>query len=208
MDSTELLGVFRDEEVDVAEPHLWSDSEVYRYMGQAHLMFHRLTEGIADKVTVNVTQWDRDVELPQGTLRVMSAHLSDGTQLEVKNLPENYRYSTQPGKVRALFLGVADWVGHWDVVPATDDTCELFIRRIPEGRVTGAGQEIFGTDEIHHYALLDWMKHLAYRKPDAETFNPEASGRAEASFRQYCEQVKRERERVKHKTRVVSYGGL
>lgn len=33
MDSTELLGVFRDEVIDVAEPYLWSNSEVYRYVG-------------------------------------------------------------------------------------------------------------------------------------------------------------------------------
>lgn len=79
-------------------------------------MFHRLTEGVADKVTINETQWDRDVELPAGTLRVMSAYLSDGTKLEMKNLPDNYRYSTQPGAVRTLFLGAVDWVGHRDAL--------------------------------------------------------------------------------------------
>jgi hypothetical protein len=52
------------------------------------------------------------------------------------------------------------------------------------------------------------MQHLAYRKADADTFDRGRSDEYKALFESYCAMVRAEWERYKHKTRVVTYGGL
>ena len=47
MNSTELLGTFREEMNDLQTPYLWSDALLYRYINDAQEMFCRRTEGIA-----------------------------------------------------------------------------------------------------------------------------------------------------------------
>ena len=62
--------------------------------------------------------------------------------------------------------------------------------------------------EEHHYHLLKWMRHLAYRKQDADSFNLVKSDQERDDFINYCELAKREKATRKHKVRVTSYGGL
>ena len=52
------------------------------------------------------------------------------------------------------------------------------------------------------------MKAQAYSKQDAETYNKAKADEEAAKFVAYCEQAKREKEKYKHKVRVVRYGGI
>ena len=63
-------------------------------------------------------------------------------------------------------------------------------------------------DVQHHRYLLNWIKHLAHEKQDAETYDRGRSVEFRDKFLAYCGQAKAERERREHKYRTVGYGGL
>jgi hypothetical protein len=113
------------------------------------------------------------------------------------------------GPVRYMMIGAQQNLVKWLQVPIADDAANLVIYRLPLTKITDAGgQEFVDVSEEHHYSLLMWMKALAYKKQDAETFDRAKSAENEAGFRTYCQQAKAELERKKHKNRVVAYGGL
>lgn len=226
MNSTELKDLFRRDVIDLEVPPLWSDEEVFTYMNDAYVMFVRLTGGVAD-FTSAVTELDVVEGEPLATLhpsilRVMSAkRRSDDREIEILNSTDIGRMttsdygqlkpllmSTQRGPVTKLVIGMQRGVGRWIFVPDANDTVDLLVYRLPLERITGEGQEFVDVEEIHHFHLLKWMKSLAYRKQDAETFDRARAAENEALFLAYCQQVKAEWERYKHKNRVVAYGGI
>ena len=218
MTSDELYEAFREDIVDVAKPYLWKDSEVWRYIGDAYSMFVRLTGGIADAgseaTEVQMVAGDSEGTLHPSILRVMDATCrSTGGSIKVINATDlsalrRLLPNGEGGRVEYMMIGTKPHSCRWFSTPLVDDICDITVYRLPLVPVTGPGQQLSEIDEMHHLHLLDWMKHLAYKKQDADTFNPSASSDCRAAFETYCAQTKREWERYKHKTRVVSYGGL
>lgn len=226
MDSTGLLKAFRSDVVDTARPYLWSDEECWRYANDAYRMFVRLTGGVADFLSeaceIAVTTGEPLVDLHPSILRIMDATLRSTNQpVEVINSTDVGKMrSTDYGQIKQLLLddkagrirylvhGMQRDKARLVQVPEVDDFIDLHIYRTPLDMITGDGQELTDVAEDHHLHLLDWMKHLAYKKQDADTFNPQASLQGKQDFEAYCAFVKAEWERYKHKTRVVSYGGL
>lgn len=82
------------------------------------------------------------------------------------------------------------------------------------GGSNAAGTAVIGppaTFEVrdeHHLHLLLWMKHLAYAKQDADTFDKERSENAKMAFVGYCEQAGVEKRRRNLKPQLIAYGGL
>ena len=226
MNSSELLEAFRLDVEDLSDPPLWSDLEIYRYLNDACFQFVRMTGGIADFTSeaceVGITAGEDMSLLHPSIMRVMSAkRRSDNREIEVVNITDlhaHYRsdYGVRvkqflddtPGPVRMMVLGMQRDLVRWVQVPEFDDAVDMVIYRLPLKPITGAGQALDDVEEIHHLHLLDWMKHLAYKKQDAETFSPKDSERSGQAFLAYCDQVRAEWERYKHKTRVVAYGGI
>ena len=226
MDSGTLLAAYRADIVDEALPYLWSDEEVFRYMDAAYRMFVRLTGGVADftsdATVLSVVAGEAVAELHPSIMRIMSANkLSDEQDLKIINMvdeavtsSDDYFQllrsirSTSTGAVTKMVLGAERDKVRWVNVPAVNDTVNLHVYRLPLTHVTDETHTLDEVKEDHHGYLLDWMKHLAYKKQDAETFDKSKSEESEASFRTYCAQVKAEWERYKHKTRVVAYGGI
>jgi hypothetical protein len=226
MDSTELYEHFRSQIDDIARPFLWSDAEVWRYGGDAQRMFVRLTGGVADITSdatrAAITTGERTTALHPSILRIMSAYrVSDGADVRIVNQTDllgtmltDYGFTVRelqkplPGPVAAMVLGMQDDTGVFPVIPTADDEIQMSIYRTPLLIVDGDGQALTDVAEEHHIRLVEWMKHLAYRKQDVETYDLKKSQEAEAVFRAYCLDVKAERERKKHKTRVVQYGGI
>lgn len=226
MDSTGLLKAFRSDVVDTARPYLWSDEGCWRYANDAYRMFVRLTGGVADFLSeaceIAVTAGEPLVDLHPSILRIMGATLRSTNQpVEVINSTDVGKMrSTDYGQIKQLLLD--DKTGHIRYlvhgmqrdkarlvqVPEVDDFIDLHIYRTPLDMITGDGQELTDVAEDHHLHLLDWMKHLAYKKQDADTFNPQASLQGKQDFEAYCSFVKAEWERYKTKVRIVSYGGL
>lgn len=226
MDSSTLIERFRSDVADQARPFLWTDDEVVGYANDAYRMFARFTGGIAD-FTSSATQafivaGDPVGALDPSILRIMSAtRLSDGGTIKILNntdLPQSgrvdygsgsaLRLDNTVGAVNYMIIGMQPNTARWVHVPAADDTAQLVIYRMPLKRITGFDQELSEVDEDHHLHLLKWMKHLAYGKQDADTYDRTKSDEQESAFRVYCAQVVEENDRRKHKARVVSYGGL
>lgn len=226
MDSTGLYDAFRTDVVDTAQPYLWSDDEVWRYANDAYRMFVRLTGGVADFLsdacTVDILAGEAVAQLNPSVVRIMSAtRRSDAMPIEILNSTDlgKMRSSdygqlkqlvldTTSGPVRYMVLGLKRDQVRWVQVPEVDDVVDMVIYRLPLEMITGDGQELTDVPEDHHIHLLDWMKHLAYKKQDADTFNPTASEKCKTDFELYCSFVKAEWERYIHKPRAIVYGGI
>ena len=226
MNTTSLLRAWREDVVDTKKPYLWSDDEAFRYMDAAYRMFAKLTGGIADfdspLCNVDIVAGEAVADLDSSILRIMSAtRRSDSNPIQIINHTDIGKMRSsdygqtkalvlddRTGPVRFAVLGLRRNTLRWVQVPEEADVCDLHVYRMPLTHLTDTEQEIDEIDEEHHIYLLDWMKHLAYKKQDADTFNPAASAAGEQNFHNYCAQVKAEWERYKHKTRVVSYGGI
>lgn len=227
MESHELLCAFREDAVDATAPYLWSNAEVYRYMNDAYFMFVRLTGGIPDgssSVTTLLAAADTaTTPIDKSILRIRTAHNVTDNNCPVKIInvqdvdaltSDDYgviRYnaqSTQPGPVRYLISGEEETYVRWVNIPVVNTTIQLVVERLPLIPITRDRQRLTGVREEHHYHLLKWMRHLAYRKQDADTFNLTKSDQERDDFVAYCALATKEKGIRKHKVRVVAYGGL
>lgn len=239
----DLMLHFRGQVKDEAEPFLWTDDEVLRYLIDAQDTFVRLTGGIADQTvaaadagagtTARLTDLVLTEDDPWSAhspyiLRIRSGRLLTA-RIDVKFINEadlevtpvsDYGWSrgmslddTDIGDVRFGCLGLRDNYVRWFRVPDGDDTCRLSVRRLPYPRLPAAfesisnGSATYGLEigEQHHLSLVYWMKHLAYSKEDAETYDKGLADSNEAKFRSYCEQALREVERARFKPRAVQF---
>lgn len=227
MELKDLLLKFRKDVADQARPYLWDDDEVLQFAIDAQDMYVRLTGGIADSSTVAIT------EIPVITGDVLAAHspyilrirsaklltarknLFIGREADVQQLTYSdygiqrscYLDDEDTGEVEAIILGVEKNKIRWFKVPVEDDTCKLNVRRLPYPRIL-TEDDCLEIDEQHHIHLLKWMKHLAYSKEDAETYDKELAELNEDAFRRYCNQAATEEENQRYKVRVVQYGGI
>ena len=213
MNSTELLDYSRAQLVDAVRPYLWSDSEIFIFMNEAQSMFCRLTDGIADANTPEVTvvpvvTGEIFAETHPAILTFRNASLSStGVELDIKNHTDIHKWANQTGQVTQMIIGLQDNLVRWNYTPAVDDEVNLLVYRRPLEDITDADQEL-EVDGRHHVSLVHWIKHLAFGKQDTETYDGNASEQAGMAFRAYCAQVKVEQERYKHKPRSVAYGGI
>lgn len=217
MDSNEVLGLFRDEMSDLQAPYLWSDTLLFAYMNDAQEMFCRLTEGIEDSSTadvcrVNVAPAADWYPLSRKILKIRQATRSDtGAEVRLINAEkapqQGVRFDGRPGPLKAFVTGLEKHKLRAWPLPSEAVTVELSVFRLPLDRITGGNQE-FEIDDQHHMALLMWMKHRAYGKEDAETYDRRKSDEWEARFRAYCEQAKKEQIRARHIPSTVAYGGI
>jgi hypothetical protein len=232
MDSTDLLCAFREDTVDDTEPYLWDNSEVYRYMNDAYFMFVRLTGGIAD-ATSEVTQIVATQDTPRTTIDGSIMRIRDAFNTTLKRpitvinvqdedqmAREDYgivytgtRDPDQKGRPDYMVIGEEDGGDasvRWVNVPDANYNIQLTVERLPlsANKIVRSRQQFKGVREEHHYHLLKWMRHLAYRKQDADTFNLVKSDQERDDFIAYCMQAKNEKNIRKHKVRTVAYGGL
>ena len=218
MNSTDLLATFREEMADAVEPYLWSDAWFYRNLDEAQMMFCRLTEGIEDSRTATITsvpitaatEW---YSLSKLILKVRSALItSTGEDVPVYN-SETYReagirFDGRVAPLRAFVTGLDKHALRAWPVPSSDIAVTLSVFRLPLVEITDDGDQELEIDRQHHLPLLHWVKHKAYDKQDAETFDRRKSDEFSQRFRQYCAASRVEQERVRRSVRSVSYGGI
>ena len=111
------------------------------------------------------------------------------------------------GPVTAAIIGMEEEKLRLIRIPVADDTLALLVERLPVQSFDALPAE-FEVRSEHHLALLKWMKHLAYGKQDAETFDKNKSREMGEAFGAYCERAVDEKQRRNHKPRLVTYGGL
>lgn len=122
-------------------------------------------------------------------------------------LSTNISANTQ-GRVSHMVIGQEPGLVQWIQIPDQDYTVKLLVERLPLEVIEGSNQDFTGVEEHHHFHFLKWMRHLAYRKQDADTFDLAKSEMERAEFSQYCSLAQQEKMRQRHKVRVVSYGGI
>lgn len=218
MNSTELLEAFRDEMADAVAPYLWTDSAIYRYLDDAQKMFCRLTEGIEDSSTESVcrlsieagTDW---YPLSNKILKVREAvDTATGRPYDVLNMEKaslkGVLFNGNPGPLKLFVTGLEKHKLRAWPLPAAPTTVELRVFRLPLRPITDDGDQELEIDEQHHEALLLWMKHRAYDKQDADTFDRRKAEEYEMRFRVYCASAFKEQERARRNTGTVVYGGL
>lgn len=218
MDSSALLSLFRADVRDEATPYLWSDAEIFAYIDDAQKMFCRAQGGIADATSavtqIAVTAGAAFVSISPLILKLRSVRrLTDGRDVEILNFEDlqadrsyGYRLDDLPGPIHAVVVGMETNKLRLVRIPDVNQTLALVVYRMPAAAITAAGQAL-EIDEQHHRHLLGWMKHLAHRKQDAETYDRGRSEDFRNEFLAYCNQAKAERERREHKYRTVAYGG-
>lgn len=220
----ELYTRFRIEvdDQDASDP-LWSEAEVYSYMDLAQKEFARITDCFNGTDTADITADDPMVAISDRFTKIRSAKLaSTGRPLRVFNYLdmegqqfEDYglqslssNWETIVGTPTAIVLDMVQNEGRLVGIPTVNDTLNLVVYRLPLTDI----EDDTSTIELQVYEyqlmLLDWMKHLAYSKQDAEVFNPGASNSAKSAFTDNANKAKREYKRLRRKNGVVRYAGL
>lgn len=218
MNSTGLLQLFRLDMDDLESPYLWSDMEIFSYMTDAQEQLCRKTEGIADATTPDICRIDISTEIGQWypksdrILKVRGAVRADtGRAISVVN-PEHMgelgmRLTGQPGNLSALVDGLTDGMFMAYPSPSVNNIVWLSVFRLPLYEITDVDQPL-EVAAHHHRALLLWMRHLAYDKQDADTYNAKLSAEYEARFDKYCYKALAEQERARRVVGVTVYGGI
>jgi hypothetical protein len=223
----ELVDAFRQDVLDMKKPYLWTDAECYRYADAAYKQFVRKMGGIADFTSaatqVTLSAGEPIVDLHPSILSVRTASLastgSDVTIVNVQDMADSIGSNDYgniqrlaatkiPGNIRYLIIGMERNKGQVVMAPTVDDTINLVIYRLPLITLASDDDSLAEVAEHHHESLLLYMKHLAFKKNDAETFDRARSDENGLEFEAKCAEAKSEWERYKHKTRVVQYGGL
>jgi hypothetical protein len=195
-------------------------------MNDAYYMFVRMTGGISDftsaACTVAAVANQPVASINPAILLVRQASLDpSGDAVKVINAQDMERLSdedygvlrqintsTSKGRVRYMVMGMEQGKVRWVNTPDVNYTVKLIIDRLPLSTITDGGQQFDGVGAHHHFHFLQWMRHLAYGKQDAETFDKARSNAEKQLFEQYCYLAKTEKDRYKHKVRVVAYGGI
>ena len=213
----DLVDAFRAYSRDTVDPYLWSDSELYQYATEAEASVAQellcLQDMSSAAAVLNITAGEPTVLLHPSTIRVRSAFfIADGRQrsLELRTMDgmRDEKVFVDTGPPRVLILGGSSGSARIYPIPTEDGTLQLTIFRTPlKALSTTAKFEI-----PFHYtpALLEWMSYLAYRKHDADTFDPGRSAAGMAGFMEYMRKYQRV-ESLKNggtKDGTVAYGGL
>lgn len=218
MNSTELLEVFREEMNDEATPYLWSDLWFFRRLDEAQKNFCRLTEGIEDSTTAEITQlalaagatW---LPLDTRVLKVREvANADTGRPYKTTTMEEAARlgviFNGRTGPIEVFVEGLEKHKLRAWPAPVEDTDLALRVFRLPLVAITDVGDQALEIDEQHHLPLLLAVKAAAYGKEDVETFNRSKRDDYEVRFLNYCEKAKREQGRLRHTAGTVAYGGL
>ena len=230
--ASELYDAFRSDVVDIAKPYLWSDDEVWRYMNDAYRMFVRFTGGIPDSTSaltqVPIVANQATSEVSPLILKYRTAVLqSNGRFLTILSDVEEPRFNSvdynnfragmrdnTPGIVQYMMTGIdrnaRRGLVRWVRIPQYDDTCQLNVYRLPLDTITENTPDfdLYEIGEEHHEHLLLWMKHRAYGKQDAETFDRGRSDSYLMAFKSYCDTAQAEWNRYKHQNNAIAYGGI
>ena len=219
MNSTEALALLREEVFDTKTPYLLSDATLYAYLDDAQKMFCRLTHGIEDTRTAELTR----LPIVAGTdwydispliLKIAkAARVDTGKPLDLvtaeKAEKQGRRFgATITGVPQAIVTGMSkNAVRVWPL-PTEDTDVELTVFRLPLVTITADGDQEFEVDEQHHQHLLLWAKYRYFDNHDLEIFDPRRSADYETRFRAYCAKAKNEQERYRRPVGTVAYGGL
>ena len=227
MTLVELIERFRRDADDLANPPLWDEDDILANIASAQDEFCRLTGGLRDS-TSSITQIavaPSNVFVSHSS-RIMTIRaakrLSDHAEIRVLNIanlplhvrPPDYgisrevRLDATTGELFAVVVGIEEKKLRLVEIPIVSDTIALTVDRLPLVRPTDVNTHSLEIDEEFHLDLLDWVKYLAYNVDDSEINDPDKAERHRGTFEKRCASIRLRRDALKHRHRVVAYGGL
>ena len=221
MKAGDVIAAFRGEVVDTADPPLWTDEDVFRYLDYAYFTFVEKTQGIGDVSTEEVTRvpivaGEDLIELHSSILTIRKAKLlSNGAPFDIINLqdessPSPNQYGSEAYKRRRLIIGEERNKARFESMPSADDTLVLSVYRRPLEHIPSLDEEFeLEIDDAHSLGLVYGMMSRAYLKQDADAYDANKAEQSGRDFHAYCVKVNSEWDRYKKKPyREVVYGGL
>lgn len=218
--STDLIEQFREDVVDMKHADgsdddvLWSDKLLLRYVNRAADKVARATLNYRVVGTVAVTAGDPYVSIADTRyLDIHYAYLMNArVELEPRNMgddapyrdygvrvinawrdargtPRVYIRDHRPGKLRLY------------PTPDADDTLELTYSALPPP--IDFNQPLPFVEEVDFDLMLMWMQHLAYNRPDVDTYDPARADRFKMLFDQAASERRAESNRRRRTAPIV-----
>lgn len=182
----QMLREFRNRVGDSVAPYFWSDSEIYSYMAEGESAVAQNTLCIQDIIEVaSLPVGEADVALKSSILRIRGAVWVEGEQecyLDIDSLDaavaQGVRLFSSKGRPRVIYTGTNRLRLY--PIPEKTGSLNLIVYRLPL-RAVECGRD-FEVIPQFRPAILEWMKFLAFKKNDAETFSRESSNDSLKTF--------------------------
>lgn len=197
MTLAQLIARFRIDAQDRAEPYFWSDAQVTDWLNEAQREAAIRARLIHESADTDVCQ----IAVTSGTsVYALSAYLFEITYQAFLDA-DSQRHPLQLVSIEWLDDHVPRWrEGEGPGIPQWLVQTDTSLRVAPTPKVAGTivleGYRLPLTDlsastdvpEIHgahHRHLVDWALYRAFSIPDAEAFDAQRAGQAQAAFADY-----------------------
>lgn len=202
MDGATFIKRFREETVDEAQPYLWSDALILRYLDEAQTEFCRRTEGIEDSTssicTINVPAGADSVAVSPKILKVRSVTIADtGRALEISSIEAERGHARLPaGEPHTIILKLNARKAL--IMPAAerDVVLKLDVMRLPLTPIESPGDEV-EVDAMYDGTLMHYALHRAYSRPDPESMDRTRADYFLQAFERACAMANREQGRAR-----------
>lgn len=233
MTPTQLRDRFRrevdDELQDAADDSaaLFKDDEILDFLNDALQKFVHDTRYINKQIEIAVTADTASVDVPDTVielrentayLKTYKVYIEEKSYAALQNAGSddygrtvvpgyNPLNNTETGRPRFFSFDVEANKIHFFPVPDADDTIVLQVY-VEAEQLADFADTLPITNGRHQRMLLNGMKHFAYGKLDAETYNPEQQNLFEARFERDIRDVRGERQRRRRDPGPIQYGGI
>jgi hypothetical protein len=236
--ASKLVNRLRDDLQDNAEPYLWSEKELLRYIDEGQIMFCRQGLPIVDSrsplCTVDVKQGEFEIPYDDRILRlrqVISVEQVNDTYVRHREV----RLHTQESFFElAPFYSQSNDYGRlkqgteiaFQPGPVQDVLLDYDADRIRLSRPADRAYTLLLTVErlpleevddcdveievkrMHHPAILAWAAYMAFMRQDSETFDEAAGERFQSLFQYLIGIAQGEHQRRNNTPGRVQYGGI
>jgi hypothetical protein len=103
--------------------------------------------------------------------------------------------------VEYLIMGADHRKARLHPIPTAGGALTLQVKRLPVTELDSGADTLSDLQPEHHIHLVKWMKSMAYRKQDAETFDLDKATYNENAFLQYASQAVYELSRFNRKSK-------
>ena len=117
-------------------------------------------------------------------------------------------WQTKTGPARFLVTNLQEDMWRLAPIPIIDDILELTVEHMPLETVTCDNVTLEVTEREDQMTMLLFMKHLAFGKQDADTYDKELSDRFENAFEKKADDRRREVRRSRFRHTGMRYGGI
>lgn len=185
-----LIKEIRSRIDDRADPPLFSDDDLIEWLAQAEAEAAERADLLPGSVSLNVSNGIPFVAIDPAIRRIEYAELrgddigyvlAQRTEKQLDLSINGWRTRTQ---LPREFVHRQDGSLRLSAIPDRDYTLYLDYYAVPEDRIADLS-DTPTINEEHHLPLIHWVLHIAFLRPDAETFDPAKSAMAEVEFTRY-----------------------